>query len=109
MKTKLTLLLFFISSILLASEETNLIRTIKEKVYDLDNYYGKKADAIMFLNTAVYYKINKENTIQEIKLDIQNVTNNLTPVREYYNSTTNKIEYTTQLSLLPNISYRIFF
>lgn len=78
-------------------------------VLDMDNYFGKKADAIFFMNTAVYYKINKEKTTQEIKFDIQNTTNNLTPVREYYDPTTNKIEYTTQLGILPNISYRIYF
>jgi hypothetical protein len=89
----------------------NLVESRKEgtTVLDMDNYFGKKADAIFFMNTAVYYKINKEKTTQEIKFDIQNTTNNLTPVREYYDATTNKIEYTTQLGILPNISYRIYF
>jgi len=89
----------------------NLVESREEgfTVLDMDNYFGKKADPIFFINTAVYYKINKEKITQEIKLDIQNTTNNLTPVREYYDAATNKIEYTTQLGILPNISYRIYF
>ena len=46
---------------------------------------------------------------QELKLDIQNFTNNAAQLDQWYNSTTDKIEYSTQLPLLPVLLYTIQF
>lgn len=81
----------------------------EETVFDNSRRYKVKADPINFVNIAVYYKINKEKTTQEIKFDVQNLFNAQSKVRPYFNAAKGEVEYTTQLGFLPNISYRIYF
>jgi len=76
---------------------------------DRSKMYESKSDDIFFLNTNIYYKINQEKGAHELKLDIQNATNNLAKVRPWYDRYSDQVNYTTQLGFLPNVSYRIFF
>ncbi len=50
--------------------------------------------------------ISIANTTQEIKIDIQNHTNNAAGAKLYYNPVA---DYLAQLCILQNISYRIFY
>ncbi|UTW61904.1 TonB-dependent receptor [bacterium SCSIO 12741] len=74
-----------------------------------DNYLGENSDDVLQLNLAVYYKVNRKKVTHEFKVDIQNLTNSQAMVQEFYNPYTEKIEKSTQLPLLPVISYRLEF
>ncbi|MEX2379959.1 MAG: TonB-dependent receptor, partial [Vicingaceae bacterium] len=78
-------------------------------VYVESEAFSKKADDIFTLNIAVNYRINKQKLSHELKLDVQNVTNNATAVHYYYNQATQKVETVNQLELLPILSYTIHF
>jgi hypothetical protein len=76
---------------------------------DESQAFTLRGDNIFIANLGIAYRINKRKTSQEIKLDIQNLTNNSGMVDQYYNSATDKIEYVYQLGMLPNIMYTIEF
>jgi len=76
---------------------------------DESQAFTLQGDDIFIANLGIAYRINKRKTSQEIKLDIQNITNADGMVDQYYNSATDKIEYVYQLGMLPNIMYTIEF
>ena len=76
---------------------------------DESQAFTLRGDDIFIANFGIAYRINRRKTSQEIKLDIQNLTNNDGIVDQYYNSVTDEIETIHQLSLLPNIMYTIEF
>ncbi|MCK5102585.1 MAG: TonB-dependent receptor, partial [Cyclobacteriaceae bacterium] len=71
--------------------------------------FSERGDNIFTGNLAIAYRINNKRTSQELKLDIQNFTNNAAQLDQWYNSTTDKIEYSTQLPLLPVLMYTVQF
>ncbi len=71
--------------------------------------FTERGDDIFTGNLAIAYRINNRRTSQELKLDIQNFTNNAAKLDQWYNSTTDEIEYSTQLPLLPVIMYTVQF
>jgi hypothetical protein len=76
---------------------------------DESQAFTLRGDDIFIANLGIAYRINKRKTSQEIKLDIQNITNSDGMVDQYYNSATDEIEYVYQLGMLPNIMYTIEF
>lgn len=78
-------------------------------IYDEANAFSQRGDDIFTGNLAIAYRINNKQTSQELKLDIQNFTNNAAQLDQWYNSTTDKIEYSTQLPLLPVLMYTMQF
>jgi hypothetical protein len=76
---------------------------------DESQAFTLRGDNIFIANLGIAYRINKKRTSQEIKLDIQNLTNNNGVVDQFYNSATNEIEHIHQLGILPNIMYTIEF
>jgi len=80
-----------------------------EGVRDNNNPFSTKADDIFQANFALYYRRDRKKTTHEFKLDIQNVSNNQARLYDYYNSSKEKIEYGTQLSLIPSLYYTIEF
>ena len=78
-------------------------------VYDETNYYSQKADDIFIMNLAVTYRRNREKTTHELKLDIQNVTNNQAFVTEWYDDMKQQAERGYQLAIMPTIIYTIQF
>ncbi|MBK7130650.1 MAG: TonB-dependent receptor [Crocinitomicaceae bacterium] len=74
-----------------------------------DKTLSEKGDDIFFINFGITYRLDKSKVSHSIKLDFQNLTNNKARVNEYFNSRTNQIEYSTQLSFIPNIIYTIKF
>jgi hypothetical protein len=85
------------------SREYGYTRVDESKAFTLSG------DDIFIANLGIAYRINKRKTSQEIKLDIQNITNANGMVDQYYNSATDEIEYVYQLGMLPNIMYTIEF
>lgn len=78
-------------------------------VYDETNYYSQKADDIFIMNLAVTYRRNREKTTHELKLDIQNVTNNQAFVTEWYDDMKQQAERGYQLAIMPTIIYTVQF
>lgn len=84
------------------------IQQDKEVLYE-ELSFSKKADDVLYLNLAASYRINKPKLSHEIKLDIQNITNNQTAIDYYYNSIRDEIVEISQLAILPVLSYTINF
>jgi len=78
------------------------------KLYE-DMAFTEKGDDIFTGNLAISYRINNRSTSQELKLDIQNFINNAAKLDQWYNSTTDELEYSTQLPLLPVLMYTLQF
>ena len=79
------------------------------QVRDDSKIFGAKGDDVFLANLAVSFRRERANSTHELKFDVQNATNNQAVVREYYDSEEQKIVNSTQLPLLPVISYRIAF
>lgn len=71
--------------------------------------FEQKNDDVFSVNLGLVYRIDRKRCNHEIKLDIQNITNNQANIDYYYNSTTKKISTIKQLSTLPVLSYTINF
>ena len=84
-------------------------RQVGYGVYDYTNPYTQRLDDIFQMNLTVSMKFNRKKTTHEIFIDVYNLLNNQAKVSEYYNSYTREKEYGAQLSMLPNIMYRIHF
>ncbi|MBL4735371.1 MAG: TonB-dependent receptor [Flavobacteriales bacterium] len=67
-----------------------------------------KGDPIFQMNLALSLKRNKGKTTRELQLDILNVTNNKAKLNEYVTQA-NEIVAHEQLSLIPNLTYRVYF
>jgi hypothetical protein len=80
-----------------------------ETVYFENDAFSKKGDNVFILNFAVTYRIDNKKLSQELKLDIQNATNNAARIGYYYNGDTDKVETFDQLPMLPVLSYAIHF
>lgn len=78
-------------------------------VYQEDKFFAKKADDIFILNLALTYRRNREKTTHEIKLDVQNATNNKAFVTEWYDDMGQQVERGYQLAIMPTIIYTIQF
>ncbi|MFA6980033.1 MAG: TonB-dependent receptor [Ignavibacteriaceae bacterium] len=80
------------------------------RFWDYSKAYDNKLDNIFQLNLSVSYKFNTQNVTHEIFLDIPNITNRQGRLYEYYDvNKPNKIGYVTQMPLLPNLMYRVYF
>ncbi len=80
-----------------------------ETVFIEDKAFFKKGDDIFMINLAVSYRIDHKRMSQELKLDMQNLTNNAARISYYYDEHTGKIESSDQLPLLPVLFYTISF
>ena len=78
-------------------------------ILDESKSFSLKGDDIFKADLAIGIRRNRKKTTTEIKIDVQNVSNNQAVVQEYYEHTTGDIVFGTQLPLLPVISYRISF
>lgn len=74
-----------------------------------DKPFSARSNNIFIMNLSIGTRRNKKNTTRELKLDIQNVTNNQAIVNEYYVKGNGRIWESKQLSLLPTISYTFSF
>ena len=86
-----------------ASREAGYTKRIEELAFT------ERGDDIFTGNLAISYRINNKRTSQELKLDLQNFTNNAAKLDQWYNSNTDKIEFSEQLPLLPILMYTIQF
>lgn len=78
-------------------------------IMEEEKAFTEKGTDIFTGNLAIAYRINNKKTSQELKLDIQNFTNSAAQLDHWYNATTDKVEYSTQLPLLPVLMYTVQF
>jgi CarboxypepD_reg-like domain len=78
-------------------------------VYYENEAYSLTGDNVFIANLALTYRIDKKRFSQELKIDIQNITNNQAVISQEYNDLTGKIESFKQLPMLPVIIYTISF
>ena len=77
---------------------------------DFSRAYENGLDNLFQVNFGASYKINRPKATHEFTLDIINLFNNKAKIYEFYNPRfENNIGYARQLSLLPNILYRVHF
>lgn len=77
---------------------------------DVSKAYENGLDNLFQMNFSASYKVNRPSATHEFSLDIINVLNNKAKVYEFYNPrAANGVGYVQQLSLLPNILYRVHF
>jgi hypothetical protein len=78
-------------------------------VTDEFNAFRNRGEDVISLNLAISYRINKPKISHELKIDIQNITNNDAVIDYYYNDVNKAIEEVRQLPLLPILSYTLNF
>lgn len=83
-------------------------RLAGESIFE-EEPFTKKADDVFIANIAVSLRRDRPKATHEVKLDLQNATNNQARLREFYDADEDQLTYSTQLSLLPVLSYRISF
>jgi hypothetical protein len=78
-------------------------------VRDQNQIFAKKGDDVFTANLGITYRVNRKKVTHEVKLDIQNVTNNQAVVGRYYSDRDQTIKEYHQLVLIPNIMYTLKF
>lgn len=96
---------------LLRDDQGNLaVDPAQNRYWDYKNAYNKRMEDIYSLNLSVSYKINRPNVTHEIYLDLQNLTNNLGKLEEYYNEKEEgSVGYVKQMFFFPNLMYKLYF
>lgn len=79
------------------------------EVTDELNPFSRKGDDIFRTDFSIGLRRNRKRITTELKLDIQNALNSQTVVGEYYSDQTKSVHQSTQLGLLPTLSYKISF
>jgi len=84
-------------------------RELGRTVWLENQAFSKKGDDVWKIDLGVTYSWNRLKTRQELKLDVQNITNSQSKVDEYYNNITGEIEKSYQLPLFPVVMYTVEF
>lgn len=80
-----------------------------ENVYDYARNFEQQLGAYKRLDIGVSYRINKPKAASVIALNIQNVFGLQNEMARYYSSETGGVFSEKQLSVFPNVSYKIEF
>ena len=89
----------------------NLERSIEQQstVRDAGKIFEYKRPDFVRIDLKLRYRVNKRKTTRQWEIDIQNVTNTLNVTEDYYSNSVQQIKTSTQMGLLPILSYRIEF
>ncbi len=79
------------------------------QIRDNSRAFEAQADDYFRADLQLKYSINRAKTTQIIKLDIQNVANRENHFNDFYDESTQSIQRSTQLGLIPVLSYKIKF
>lgn len=79
------------------------------EVTDELNPYSAKGSDIFRTDFSIGLRRNRKRTMTELKFDVQNILNNQTVLGEEYIDATKSISKSTQLGMLPTISYKVSF
>lgn len=75
----------------------------------IDDAWSKQWDPVMSFNLGITYRVDSKKISQELKLDLMNASNADTIIGEYYDEFNKSIDYDRQVSLIPNLYYKIYF
>jgi hypothetical protein len=67
------------------------------------------SDDMFKMDLTIGIRRNRKKTTHELKIEVQNVTNNSAMVQQYYSTAKQEIVESSQLPILPVISYKIDF
>lgn len=71
--------------------------------------YSESYDDLLRLDFKVSFTKNRGRSTHTIELDLQNLTNRLYTMYDYYESTSDQIETVSQMGFIPGILYRVEF
>ncbi|MFY0627460.1 MAG: TonB-dependent receptor [Reichenbachiella sp.] len=96
---------------LLRDAEGNLaVDPENDQYWDYGKAYDDQLDNIYRVTVSANYKWNKPKATHELLLTLDNVTDNLGRISEYYDeSQPNSIGYLTQFGFFPNLMYKVYF
>ncbi|MFM9910030.1 MAG: carboxypeptidase regulatory-like domain-containing protein, partial [Chitinophagaceae bacterium] len=77
--------------------------------YVLGKYFTQQVPAYFRTDASMYFKFNRKKATHTLEIAVQNLTNRKNYAFSYFNIDTRTINNTTQLGLIPNLSYRIDF
>ncbi|WP_373515822.1 carboxypeptidase-like regulatory domain-containing protein [Persicitalea sp.] len=84
-------------------------RKNQRTVYDWSRSYADRLPYYFRTDLRVSYTKNSRRTTSTFSLDIQNVSNRLNAQSRYYDPGEDKIDYFTQMGLIPVLNYRLEF
>ena len=73
------------------------------------NAFSEKWPDFFRFDFKVYLSRNRKRATHTIELDIQNVTNQLNVIGDYYDEDAGKVETVTQMGFVPIFNYRVEF
>ena len=86
------------------------VDAVNGKFWDYKKAFNDKIDDIYQVTVSASYKFNKRKTTHEIYLNIDNVTNVIGKISEYYDEREpNSVGYVKQFGVFPNLMYRVYF
>ena len=96
---------------LLRDDQGNLaVDPENNQFWDYEKAYETSLDALSKYVISASYKWNKPRTTHELFLNLDNFTNAQGRITEYYDpSKAGSVGYTRQMSLFPNLMYRLYF
>lgn len=96
---------------LLRGSDGNLaVDPANNRFYDYNKAYEKSIEDVYQITMSFSYKINKPKATHEIFLNIDNVTNNRAKLTEFYApGEAGSVGYMKQMSVFPNLMYRVYF
>ena len=77
--------------------------------YVQGQYFTQQVPAYFRADASIYLKFNRKKATHTLEVAAQNLTNRRNYAFSYFNIDTHTIGNTTQLGLIPNLSYRIDF
>jgi hypothetical protein len=80
-----------------------------ETVYRMQDYLGASVGNYYRLDLGVSYKVNRQNLTHTWRLDVQNVTNHLNALDQYYSRNLQNISTEYHTGIFPVLNYRLEF
>ncbi len=78
-------------------------------VFDFDNNYDLKLDDFFRVDIGISYRKNRKKTTSVISLNVQNLTQRENELFRFFDPRRGSLRSDTQVSFIPNLSYRIEF
>ena len=96
---------------LLRDEQGNVaVDPANNNFWDYEKAYENKIDDIFQLNISASYKFNRPKATHEIFINLDNITNYIGNLSEYYDaSESDSLGYISQFGFFPNLMYRVYF
>ncbi len=78
-------------------------------VRDEQHAFSEQWPDFLRFDFKVYLSRNRKRATHTIEIDVQNITNQLNVIGDYYDTETGKVETITQMGIVPILNYRVEF